>query len=403
MNDKLNKSILFLTLDGSVWDRHEEKLKQFFCDIEPKEILNVLLRKEYNAKLNYQSVHSSIPYIFRNLKEMNMIESTNDNDYDDQKGMRNEEREGLPQFRNVSRILIENNVEHVYLSGPSFYKKAYPKSFLERMSSSVNILVDDHAIDTAYAQLINSLGFAPIYAEHDMRIFMRRYSSGFIPVTKGGFLCMMSHRLCSPRMSFCKINDYIQEVFARAVVDRCDDLPVKVLSPEDQILFCFAHMYYQQMYENIYNPQHYADIVGYMYNNEVDWMKVTNYCNRYDCNRILFYCILFLNEIHQYLFAENLFDQTLLDSIPPGMVRHLYECRNGTLFMDDIVGYHDSEPHELLLGFRHTTAAFGDLSSQYHSMKKEEKNKFLEKVEAHGILDYNYDTFGDISKLGSKI
>lgn len=151
------------------------------------------------------------------------------------------------------------------------------------------------------------------------------------------------------------------------------------------------------MYENAYHPKFYADIVGYIVNNNVDWEKVINFANKYDANKILFYCLLFLNEIHQYLFEEDLFDKSILIRIPKGMKNHLYECRSRTLFSDDVVGYHDSEPHELLFNYRHQTASYEHLNSFHHPKRKEDKRRFIEKMEQCGVYNYDYDTYGDIT------
>lgn len=397
MQDIIRKSILLLTLDNSVLEKHKSSVDQTLGNVNAADVIDVLMGNVRSKEINYLALRASIPIIAQNINKLENDRSEITHKFLNNQRALNIEGTVFQEYKNLAKTLYDIDRGLVYLYGLSFYQKAYPKSNVLSMSREVNVLVREDAIEEGYSRFL-SLGFAPIREEHGAREFVKQYASNYIPLRKEQLICTMSHRFCSPRMAFSNINANIQEMFSRAVDDEVMGYASKVLSPEDQMLFCFAEMYYQQMYENKYTPQQFADITGYIYNNSVDWERVINYINRYDSNRILSYCVLFLNEVHQYLFNENLFEESLLKSIPIGMARHLYECRSGSLFTDDIVAYHDSKPHELLLGYRHETAHFGDLSSSYHTIEKEEKKRFLDKLAACGIDNYNYDTYGDFSK-----
>jgi hypothetical protein len=397
MQDILRKSLLLLTLDNSVLEQHKLSVEQTLGNVDAADVIDVLMGNVRSKEINYLALRASIPIIMQNINKLENDASGAKNKLMNEQEMWDSEETVLQDYKDVCKELYGIDSELVYLCSSSFYQKAYPRSNVLGMSREFKVLVREDSIEEEYSRLL-SLGFAPMREEHGAREFVKQYASNYIPLRKEQLICTMSHRFCSPRMAFSNINVNIQEMFARAVDDDVMGCASKVLSPEDQMLFCFAEMYYQQMYENKYTPQQFADITGYIYNNCMDWERVINYINRYDSNRILSYCVLFLNEVHQYLFNENLFEESLIKSIPIGMTRHLYECRSGSLFTDDIVAYHDSEPHELLLGYRHETAFFGDLSSNYHTIEKEEKKRFLDKMAACGIDNYNYDTYGDFSK-----
>ena len=397
MQDGLNRCLILLTLDNSVLNQHKDKVEEIFHNVDSSEIVDVLLLKNgYDKEINYKAVRKTIPLMVQNLinRDKSISEETVGLIYD---RWRLKKVVIFQDCEILSQALIEADIDHVYVNNQKIYQVAYPHLWADRVTSNVNILVRDSTIDAAYEQLTHSFELFPACDEQGAREFIKQYASNYIPLRGKENICTLNHKFCSPRMGFCKINIYVQEVFSRAVEERTTGIVMKYLSPEDQLLYLFSEMYYQQMYENRYTPQHYSDIVGYIYNSDVNWSKLINYSNRYDANRILYYCILFINTIHQFLFSEDLFDQSLLSSIPVGMINHLYECRNGALFSDDVIGYHDSAPHELLFGYRHDTVSFGDLSSHYHSMKKEEKRKTMDKLVACGVFDYNYDTYGDIT------